>query len=371
MTTRSTQHVKVLTLVGTRPELIKLSPVIPLLVEAFDHRLVHSGQHYSSEMDEIFFRELHLPPPDHRLEVGSGSHAEQTARLLTRFERVLLDENPDAVVILGDTNTTLAGTLTAAKLHIPSVHLEAGCRSFNRHMPEEINRLVADHICTWCFAPGERERANLLAEGVLSERIIVVGSTAIDACLRNRALAGRRTILGDLELSPDEYVLFTLHRAGNTTPQALRGILEAVNCLAERWPFVFPVHPRTRDALSDLQRAAPLELHPNLRLIGPLGYLDVLQLLAQARAVMTDSGGLQEEAATLSTPVLVVRNETEWAYLVEAGASVLVGNTFDSIVATAKPLLTQGRTAFRLVDVTPQRGASERIVATLQALLTG
>jgi UDP-N-acetylglucosamine 2-epimerase (non-hydrolysing) len=354
---------KVLTLVGTRPELIKLSAVIPLLATAFDHRLVHSGQHYSYEMDAIFFEELHLPLPDHRMDVGSGSHGEQTARLLTHFERILLEEKPAAVVVLGDTNTTLAGALTTAKLHVPCVHLEAGCRSFNRHMPEEINRLVADHVCTWCFTPGERERANLLAEGIPPERIFVVGSTAIDACLRNRALASK-------PLAIDGSILLTLHRAENTIPATLRDILRAINHLAERWPFVFPVHPRTHKVLDDLmQGSACLELHPSIRLIEPVGYLDMLQLIANAHAVMTDSGGLQEEAATLSTPVLVVRNETEWAYLVEAGAAALVGNTFESIVEKATPLLAQGRAAFGRIDITPQQGASERIVATLQTLL--
>jgi UDP-N-acetylglucosamine 2-epimerase len=360
--TRDTQH-KIITLVGTRPELIKLSPVIPLLIETFDHRLVHSGQHYSFEMDTIFFEELHLPLPDYRLDVASGSHAEQTARILTRFERVLLDERPDSVIVLGDTNTALAGMLTTAKLHIPGVHLEAGCRSFNREMPEEINRIVADHVCDWCFVPGERERENLLAEGIPSERIYVVGSTAIDACLRNRALTNEQMII-------DEPVLLTLHRVENTTPDTLRGIMHAINHLAEHWPFVFPVHPRTQEVLATLRQSTPpLELHPNIRLIEPVGYVDMLQLVSYARAVMTDSGGLQEEAATLGTPLLVVREETEWTYLVEAGAAVLVGNTFDSVIETAMPLLAQGRAAFRRVDMEPQRGAAERIVSTLKGLL--
>lgn len=361
---------KVITLAGTRPELIKLSPVLPLLMEAFDHRLVHSGQHYSYEMDAIFFEELRLPPPVHRLGVGTGSHAEQTARVMCRFERVLLEERPDSVVVLGDTNTTLAGALTAAKLHVPSAHLEAGCRSFNRQMPEEINRLVADHVCDWCLAPGEREQANLLREGIPPERIHVVGSTAIDACLRNWELARERPIVDDLNLPQGAYVLLTVHRAENTIPEVLAGIMRAINLLAERWPFVFPVHPRTRNVLAQLgEGKLPLQLHPNLRLIEPVGYLDMLQLIAGARAVMTDSGGVQEEAATLGAPLLVVRQETEWMYLVEAGAAVLVGNTFDLVVETATPLLIQGQAAFRPVDVDPQRGAARRIVSTLTELL--
>lgn len=361
---------KVITLVGTRPELVKLSPVLPLLMKAFDHRLVHSGQHYSFEMDAIFFEELHLPPPDHRLDVGAGSHAEQTARVLRRFERVLLEERGDAVVVLGDTNTTLAGALVAAKLRVPCAHLEAGCRSLNRRMPEEINRIVADQVCDWCFAPGERERENLLREGIPPERIHVVGSTAIDACLRNSELARERPIVDDLNLPRGGYVLLTVHRAENTTPEILLGIMRAINLLAERYPFIFPVHPRTRSVLVQLMEGnPPLYLHPNLCLIEPVGYLDMLQLIAQARAVMTDSGGVQEEAATLGTPLLVVRQETEWMYLIEAGASALVGNTFDAIIEAATPLLAQGKAAFRRIDVEPQRGAAERIASTLAELL--
>ncbi len=376
---------KIVTLVGTRPELIKLSPVIPLMMEAFDHCLVHSGQHYSFAMDAIFFEELHLPEPSYRLDVGAGTHAEQTARLMTRFERVLLEEKPAAVVALGDTNTTLAGILTAAKLNIPSLHIEAGCRSFNRQMPEEINRVVVDHISTWCFAPGEREAHHLLREGIPASRIYQVGSTAIDACLRNQALSETRTIVRDVRRniqrdlglsaeavsSAQSYVLLTLHRALNTVPETLRGIMDAVNHLAERWPFVFPVHPRTRQVIASLQESVPpLRLHPGVHLMEPVGYLDMLQLVKHARAVMTDSGGLQEEAATLGTPLLVVRHETEWDYLVDAGAAVLLGNTFRSIVPKAETLLMQGRSAFRLVDVQSRQGAAERITSMLQDLLT-
>jgi UDP-N-acetylglucosamine 2-epimerase (non-hydrolysing) len=361
---------KVITLVGTRPELIKLSPVIPLMVDAFDHRLVHSGQHYSFAMDAIFFEELHLPEPSYHLDVGAGTHAEQTARLMTRFERVLLEEAPAAVIALGDTNTTLAGILTAAKMNIPSAHIEAGCRSFNRQMPEEVNRIVVDHVSTWCFAPGAREVRHLHREGIPAARIYQVGSTAIDACLRNQALAETRTIVRDLGLS-GAYIVLTLHRASNTELETLRGIMEAMNRLAERWPFVFPVHPRTRQVITSLQESAPpLNVHPAIHLIEPVGYLDMLQLVKHARAVMTDSGGLQEEAATLGTPLLVVRCETEWDYLVEAGAAVLVGHTFSSIISKAEALLAQGRSAFRPVDMRPQQGAAARITATLQELLT-
>ncbi|MGC9396817.1 MAG: non-hydrolyzing UDP-N-acetylglucosamine 2-epimerase [Anaerolineae bacterium] len=355
---------KIITVVGTRPELIKFSPVIPLLAEAFEHRLVHSGQHYSYAMDALFFEELRLPVPDYRLEVGSASHAVQTARILERIEPVLLDEAPSAVLALGDTNTVLAAMLAAVKLHIPAVHLEAGCRSFNRAMPEEINRVVADHVAAWCFAPGDRERAHLQAEGIAESRIRVVGSTAIDACLRNAPLAADRILVQQLGLEADAYVLLTLHRAENTVPETLRGILEAINALAETWPFVFPIHPRTRAVWEALM--PPLALHPQIHVIDPVGYLDILHLAQHARAVMTDSGGLQEEAATLGTPLLIARQETEWAYLVDAGAAVVVGNTREALLATVPVLLQQGRAAFKPVDVTPQRGAAGRIVDALK-----
>lgn len=357
---------KVITVVGTRPELIKFSPVIPLLVEAFEHRLVHSGQHYSYAMDALFFEELRLPAPDYRLEVGSASHSVQTARILERIEPVLIGEAPSAVLALGDTNTVLAAMLAAVKLHIPAVHLEAGCRSFNRDMPEEINRVVADHVATWCFAPGERECAHLQAEGIAESRIHVVGSTAIDACLRNAPLTADRTLVQQLGLTPDGYVLLTLHRAENTTPEMLRDLLEAINTLAETWPFVFPIHPRTRAVLEALN--PPLLLHPQIHVIEPVGYLDILHLAQNARAVMTDSGGLQEEAATLGVPLLITRQETEWMYLVKAGAAVIAGNTGDALLSTAPALLQQGRAAFKSVDMTLQRGAAERIVDALKRI---
>jgi UDP-N-acetylglucosamine 2-epimerase (non-hydrolysing) len=237
-------------------------------------------------------------------------------------------------------------------------------------MPEEINRIVADHVCDWCLAPGERERANLLAEGIDASHIFVVGSTAIDACLRNQPLAQARTILHDLQLRPHRYVLVTLHRAENTTPDVLQGLIQALNDLAQDWTFVFPIHPRTQKVLSQLRQAPTrLALHPNVRLLEPVGYLDMLQLVTHARAVMTDSGGLQEEAATLGTPLMVLRNETEWTYLVESGAAVVVGNSFDAVMDRAPFLLAAGRDAFRQPDMAYQRGAAQRIVETVQGLL--
>jgi UDP-N-acetylglucosamine 2-epimerase (non-hydrolysing) len=318
---------KVVTLIGTRPEIIKISAVVPLLDERFEHILVHSGQHYSYEMDALFFRELGLRSADYTLAAGSASHAEQTARMLSRLEPILLDERPDMMLVHGDTNTTLSGGLCAAKLGIPVTHMEAGCRSFNRAMPEELNRTVVDHLTDLLLPPDEIARQNLLAEGIPDSRIQIIGSTVIDAVERNRHFAAESPILQQLELEPGTYLVLTLHRAENTTPEQLPQMVRALNEAAERHPFIFPIHPRTAAALREQQ----LELAPRIRVCEPLGYLDMLKLLGSAKALLTDSGGLQEEAAVLGTPVLIIRNETEWRYLVDAGANVLIGNSYESI----------------------------------------
>ncbi len=350
---------KIVTILGTRPEIVKLSPLIPLLNASFEHQIIHTGQHYSFEMDAIFFHELNLPLPDHALDVGSGSHGWQTGQMLIEIERVLLAERPDAAVVLGDTNTTLAGALTASKLHVPVAHVEAGCRSFNRAMPEELNRILVDHAAEWLFAPTAHSRDNLLREGIEPQRIHLEGSTATDACLCNMELAERRTLVRELGLERGAYVVLTIHRAENTLPEALSGIVTAVNELSQRWPFVLPIHPRTRAALGSNAWG------PNVRVIDPLGYLDMLHLVSNARAVMTDSGGLQEETAVIGVPLLIVRQETEWTYLIEAGAGVLVGNTFESITARAAPLLESGAAGFGKVDIAAQQGAARRIVERL------
>jgi UDP-N-acetylglucosamine 2-epimerase (non-hydrolysing) len=353
---------KVLTFLGTRPEIIKLSPMIPLLQEHFAHVLVHSGQHYSAEMDTVFFRELNLPAPDYALAVGSAQHGEQTARMLARLEPILLNERPDLVFVQGDTNTTLAGGLAAAKLGIPVAHLEAGCRSFNRRMPEELNRVVVDHVSTLLLAPDDIARRHLLAEGRTDEQIQVIGSSAIDAVQRNCHFAASSLILERLELVPGSYLALTLHRAENTDPARLPGIVRALNEIAYSRTVVFPVHPRTAAAL----REQELELASGVRTCAPLGYLDMLKLIGHAQAVLTDSGGLQEEAAALGTPALILRNETEWSYLVEAGVHVLVGNNYESIRDGVHTWLQQDILAdLRAKQAPIWPGASERALNAL------
>jgi UDP-N-acetylglucosamine 2-epimerase (non-hydrolysing) len=350
---------KLLTMLGTRPEIIKLSPLIPLLQTQFEHVLVHSGQHYSYEMDAQFFEELELPAPAYTLNVGSAPHGEQTARMLARLEPIMLDEQPDLVVVQGDTNTTLAGALVAAKQNIQVAHIEAGCRSFNRAMPEELNRVLVDHMATLRLAPDQRALDHLRAEGLDG---LLVGSTAIDACERSRGVLWRSRILETLELVPGAYLALTLHRAENTDPAVLPGIVAALAALAKQHVIVCPLHPRTRAALAAQGQTLP----PQLRVCPPLGYIDTLRLVADARALLTDSGGLQEEAAVLGTPALVLRRETEWQELVDSGFHTLASNTPQSILAAAAQVLRPDYLAsLRAQPPRMHGGASERIVAAL------
>jgi UDP-N-acetylglucosamine 2-epimerase (non-hydrolysing) len=357
---------KILTVMGTRPEIIKLSPLIPLLNQQFEHILVHSGQHYSAEMDAIFFHELGLPVPNYSLAVGSASHGEQTARMLSRLEPILRDEKPDLALVQGDTNTTLAGGLCAAKLGIPVAHLEAGGRSFNRHMPEELNRIIVDHLAAVLLAADEIATRNLRNEGLPSSQINTIGSSVIDAVLRNRALATQSPILTRMELEADAYLVLTLHRAENTIPERLPGIVQALNELAEEQTIVFPIHPRTTAALQQ----QGLHLAPAIRVCEPLGYLDTLKLVGCANALLTDSGGLQEEAGVLGIPTLILRNETEWRYLVDAGVHVLVGNSYESILNGVQTWLQPEMIArLRMAEAPIWAGASERALEAIAGYL--
>ena len=280
--------------------------------------LVHTGQHYDEEMSKVFFQELDIPTPDYDLEIGSGSHGDQTGRMLIAIETVLGDIGPDAVVVYGDTNSTLAGAIAAVKLHIPVLHVEAGLRSFNRRMPEEINRVLTDHASDILFAPTESAVGNLQREGIPPERVCKVGDVMYDAALLygERAEASS-TILGKLNLSKSSYILVTVHRAENTDDRdRLSVICETLKRLSEGMPVVFPVHPRTRKMLAqsglrqDLQR---------MHLIDPVGYLDMVMLEKNSRLIMTDSGGVQKEACFYRIPCVTMRDETEWVELVELG----------------------------------------------------
>lgn len=328
--------------------------------------LVHSGQHYAYELDARFFSELQLPTPDYMLAVGSGPHGAQTGTMLMRLEPILLSERPDMVLVQGDTNTTLAGGLCAAKLGIPVAHLEAGERSFNRNMPEEMNRIVVDHLSTLLLAADGDAEHHLRNEGLPDAKIRVVGSTAVDAALRAGVLTRHSQLLEQLELTAGDYLTLTLHRAENTIPAVLPGILAAIDELAAKHPVILPLHPRTRAAMQQQN----LVFGPHVRVIEPLGYIDMLALVGGAMALLTDSGGLQEEAAVMNTPALVLRNETEWRYLVDAGFNVLVGNRRETILAHAAELLNPAALD-RLRSARPllAEGAAARAVEAMAAYL--
>ena len=331
------KKIKIITIIGTRPEIIKMSSLIQLMDKEFNHILVHSGQHYDYEMDKIFFKDLNIRDPDYMLNVGSGSHAAQTASIMVKTEKILLKENPDWVIVFADPNTTLAGALAAAKLNIPLIHLEAGCRSFNKNMPEEINRIVCDHCADLLLAPDEVARKNLLREGLSKDKIYVVGSTIIEVSLRNIIQARRKSkIMQKLGLKKGDFVLLTLHRAENTNdPKILAQLINAAEVLSEKINIVFPLHPRTEKILDNNH----IKIKCKIKTIKPQGYLDFLLLIDNCLFIMSDAGGIQEEAGALNIPCMILRNETEWTYLVDAGKNLLLGTDRNKIIKEVSNLL--------------------------------
>ncbi|HEX8221998.1 MAG TPA: UDP-N-acetylglucosamine 2-epimerase (non-hydrolyzing) [Chloroflexia bacterium] len=321
---------KVLSVVGARPQFIKAAPVSRAMKRAgLEEVLLHTGQHYDPAMSEVFFAELDIPAPRHNLGVGSGSHAGQTAAMLVGIEAVLLEERPDYLLVYGDTNSTLAGALAAAKLAVPVAHVEAGLRSYNREMPEEINRVVADSLSSLLFCPTGVAAANLEREGI-TRGVFVVGDVMYDAILDSipRAEAVAPSLLSKLALESGGYLLATVHRVSNTDdPANLANIIGALSDSGE--PVVFPAHPRTAKAL---QQACVVP-GPNVRQIGPVSYLEMLALEKHARKVLTDSGGVQKEAMWLAVPCVTMRDETEWVETVELGWNTLTGTDQARILA--------------------------------------
>ena len=321
---------KLVSIVGARPQFIKIAALARALEHpngrctTVEHIIVHTGHHYDAEMSDIFFQELKIPKPLINLAIGSGSHGSQTGLMLDKIEGVLLEQDTDLVVVFGDTNSTLAGALAAAKLQIPVAHVEAGLRSFNRHMPEEINRIATDHISDLLLAPTPTAMENLRTEG-LAERAVFTGDIMYDAVLFNWDLAKQPSVTaGRLGLSAGAYGVVTLHRAENTDiPETLHNLMMVFNDIATTLPLVFPVHPRAAKQLAI--NFADTWPHPSLHTIGPVGYLDMLSLIAHARVLFTDSGGLQKEAFFLGCPTITVREETEWVETVQAGANILAG----------------------------------------------
>jgi UDP-N-acetylglucosamine 2-epimerase (non-hydrolysing) len=312
---------RLLYVVGTRPNFVKTAPVLTALRARFPdwrHAMVHTGQHYDRTMSEIFFEELGTPEPDHMLGVGSGTHAEQTARVLERLEPVLRSEQPDLVFVPGDVNSTLAAAVCAAKLDRPVAHIESGLRSFDRTMPEEINRVVADHLSALCLLHSDEAVDNLRAEGVPDERMRFVGNTMIDTLVALEERFRARDAAHTIGLEPGAYLLVTLHRPALVDGPLLESAMEALERVASELPVVFPVHPRTRKMLGDKRYAG-------VTLIDPIGYLDFLSLEADAAAVLTDSGGIQEETTYLGVPCFTLRDNTERPVTVRAGTNTVLG----------------------------------------------
>ena len=367
--TRSDRPLRLLCIVGARPNFMKIAPLMRVFrarPDRFDARLVHTGQHYDEAMKDAFFRQLHIPEPDIDLGVGSGSHAVQTAEIMRRFEPVLDDLQPDVVLVVGDVNSTIACALVATKKGIAVVHVEAGLRSGDRGMPEEINRVLTDQISDLLFTTEADGATNLMREGIAADRIHFVGNVMIDTLLANRerAIPAEETLGGIAGFAGDPagFGVLTLHRPSNVDdPVVLRRLLEVLVQLSERLPLVFPIHPRTRGRIADAG-LSPVLAASRIALTDPLGYLQLLGLMAKARIVLTDSGGLQEETTALGIPCVTLRENTERPITVEQGTNTIVGtdptkikDCFDEVMASGGksgrvPELWDGRAAERIAD---------------------
>ncbi len=355
---------KVLCVVGARPNFMKVAPVhAALTVAGHESILVHTGQHYDELMSEVFFRELGMPAPQVNLGVGSASHAIQTARIMEAFEGVLLAEQPTGILVAGDVNSTIACALVAVKLGIPTAHLEAGLRSFDRTMPEEINRVLTDAISDILLTPSADADQNLCREGIDPARVVRVGNAMIDSLRAHLAHARSRGVREQFDLAHRDYALLTLHRPSNVDdPALLAELLLAVSEVSHRIPVAFPVHPRTRARIAALPASGPT----GLRMLEPLGYLDFLALQADAKLVLTDSGGIQEETTALGVPCLTLRTSTERPITVTEGTNTIVGVDRTRIIANVQEILRTGGKVGR-VPALWDGAAAPRVVAALQA----
>ncbi|MBN1136382.1 MAG: UDP-N-acetylglucosamine 2-epimerase (non-hydrolyzing) [Anaerolineae bacterium] len=363
---------RILNVVGARPNLMKMAPIVAEMARhpEIEQTLLHTGQHYDKAMSGIFFEQLGLPAPDIYLGVGSGSHAWQTAQIMIGFERVCQELRPELVVVVGDVNSTLACSITAVKLWIPVAHVEAGLRSFDRRMPEEINRIVTDSLSDLLFTTSRDADENLEREGIDPAKVHLVGNVMIDALLRHRQRAAASDILARLDLCPQGYALLTLHRPSNVDdPGTLRGIMSAIEVLQAQLPVVFPAHPRTRKNLDAFDLADQVAGLRHLIITEPLGYLDFLCLMDHARLVLTDSGGVQEETTILGVPCLTLRENTERPVTITEGTAELTGSDPARILAASQaildghgkrgraPELWDGHAAERIVRVILDTGA--------------
>ena len=350
---------KVAVVLGTRPEIIKMASVIRELEKtSTDYFILHTGQHYSYNLDKVFFEQLNLPHAKYNLEVGSGSHAEQTAKILIGTEKVLKEENPDIVLVEGDTNSVLAAALAASKLHIKVGHIEAGLRSHDMQMPEEVNRILTDHCSDYLFAPAEGAKATLMNEGIHEGKIFVTGNTIVDAVYQHLDMAKKSAkTLSTMGLRKGEYFLVTLHRQENVdNRERFASILESLDKIAAEYglPVIYPVHPHSQKMMAEFALKAK-----NLRLIDPVAYLGFLQLESNARLILTDSGGVQEEACILKIPCVTLRDNTERPETIEIGSNMLAGASPKKILRCSKVMLSKqngwinpygdGRAGYRIV----------------------
>ena len=365
---------RILHVVGARPNFIKIAPIMEEMnryPDRFEQVLVHTGQHYDDEMSQVFFDDLDIPRPDVYLGVGSGSHAEQTARVMLAFEPVVLEQRPDLVLVVGDVNSTLACALVCTKLGVQVAHVEAGLRSFDRTMPEEVNRVLTDQIADLLFTTERDANENLLREGVAEEKIHFVGNVMIDTLLRHKERALALDVLGKYGLGPDGFALLTLHRPSNVdVPEVLAGILDALAEIQAQLHVIFPAHPRTVKRVREFGFEGRVAAMPDLQVTEPLGYLEFLNLMANAQLVLTDSGGIQEETTILGVPCLTLRGNTERPVTVTEGTNTIVGCNPTRIVTEVLailegkgkpgrvPELWDGRAARRIVNMLLNEGAA-------------
>ncbi|MBI2040898.1 MAG: UDP-N-acetylglucosamine 2-epimerase (non-hydrolyzing) [DPANN group archaeon] len=354
---------KIITIIGTRPEIIKMSSLLPLFDKTFEHALVHTNQHYDYEMDKIMFEQLALREPDYRLHTSKKNPAVQLGDMICQISEILVAEKPDFVVVHGDTNSAMAGAIAANKLKIMIAHVESGCRSFDYRMPEEFNRTVTDHLSEILFAPDDVAVSNLKRENIQEKNIKLVGSTVFDYSNRNKEFANKK-ITEKLNLRENNFVVATLHRQESVdSPAILREILSALETVAGKIPIVFPVHPRTQKVIDNEK----IKLGDNVIATRAIGYLDFLGLLQASRFVMTDSGGVQEEAAALNKPCLILRDVTEWSRLVDAGKNFIATTKKENITAHAEKLLNDAELdRIKRINYKSDEGATEKIMSILK-----
>ena len=365
---------KIETILGTRPEIIKMAPIIDEISKRdIDQIVLHTGQHYDAEMSDNFFKDLDIRTPDYNIHVGSGTHGKQTGLMMQRIEEVLLEEKPDIVLVQGDTNAVLAGALVASKLHIPIGHVEAGLRSFDMTMPEEVNRRVADVSSLMYFVPTVESAINLLAEGVSRKNLFVTGNTVVDACFRHLELAKEKGIseqsLKELNIDEmDNILTLTMHRAENVdVKERVVNIIDALKQLDDM-NIIFPIHPRTKNTLEKFGLFEELNNLEHVHIIKPLGYLDFLYLTSVSTLILTDSGGLQEEAITLDVPALTLRYNTERPETVTAGGNILVGSDKDAILENARKILDDEEFANKMRNAVNPYGQGESAKLTVDAI---